>query len=73
MRTRPAMGASGVRWYWAVREHQPYHNGCKQLSGGLCGFKMIRYEFWNEGTGKWELLPIENAATPEQITVLESH
>lgn len=73
MRTRPACNGDKVMWYWAVREHQGYHHDCVNLGNGLCGFKMVRYEALNESTGEWELLPIENGATPEQIQVLESH
>lgn len=73
MRTRPACDGDKVMWFWAIREHKAYHHDCVDLGNGLCGFKMIRYEALNESTGQWELLPIVNGATPEQIQVLESH
>lgn len=61
----------GVRWYWAVREHEDYHKDCTLLDNGLCGFKMLRYERWNEDEKTWELLPMENHASPEQEKVLD--
>lgn len=73
MRLRPASNGNAIKWYWAIRQHEAYHHDCKLLGDGLCGFKKIQYECWNEIEGRWELMPIENGATPEQIKVLESH
>ena len=73
MITRVATGEDGqVRWYWAVREHKDYHKDCTILDNGLCGFKMLRYERWNETDKTWELLPMENHATREQEKVLDN-
>lgn len=73
MITRVATTEDGqVRWYWAVREHQDYHKDCTILNNRLCGFKMLRYEYWNEDEKSWVLLPMENHATPEQEKVLDN-
>lgn len=69
---RPVMDGDKVQWYWQVREHTKRHHDCKPLGDGLCGFKMVRYEDWNDETKKWELLPMVNHATPEQERVLDS-
>ena len=70
--TRVAMDGDKVRWYWQIQAHDKKHTGCKPLGDGLCGFKMVRYEDWNGETHSWELLPMENHATPEQEAVLDS-
>ncbi len=64
-------GLPTVRWYWRVREHKVAHRGCTPFGDGLCAFKMVRYFNWNDETGKWELLPAVNHATPEQEKVLD--
>lgn len=58
-------------WYWQVREHHAKHHSCHPLDNGLCAVKVLRYENWNGATEQWELEPMINAATPEQIQVLE--
>lgn len=62
-------GMEEARWYWQVKEHKKNDQFCIIIpySGGLCAIKVLRYLQWNKQSKKWELEPMVNAATPEQI------
>lgn len=70
---RPMMDGDKVRWYWMVQPHNKSHARCKLLGDGLCAIKMVRYEDWNEGLHRWEAVPMDNHATPEQEQVLDTY
>lgn len=61
------------RWYWQVREHHRTHHRCRELGGGLCATKMVRYMDWDAATRSWKLQPMVNHATPEQEKVLDRY
>lgn len=66
-------GAEEARWYWQVKEHKKNDPCCEIIpySGGLCAVKVLRYLQWNKQSTKWDLEPMVNAATPEQIRCIE--
>lgn len=65
--------AESVRWYWQICEHKNNHYNCHMIDPncGLCARKVLRYINWNMGANRWELEPMVNAATKEQLKVLD--
>lgn len=61
-----------VRTYWRIMEHDPKKHGhCKLLGDGLCVSNVVRYINWNDTTKKWEMEPMINAASKDQLQVLK--
>lgn len=62
-----------ARWSWVIRDHDKNHRQCQPLGNGTCGIKVLRMTSWDAQKRMWTLLPLENAATPEQMRSLKDN